>query len=178
MLVSELGLSSAVLIRIRFCFLSLSFFLSDCRYAGKLLTNNNFQMPRAGRHDDNAHPPITPAKAVNPETIQDPTQRNVYILVVKHYLACCSRDAVGKETKICVRMASEHFTATGLMILEKNWLEVYEPWERWSTKQGQLPHVGVGNRITPSSLLMKEGCTTAPQPISGTYVRTFVCLAV
>ena len=135
-------------------------------YANKLLNENGFQNPRAGQHDDQAHPPITPCKAVDPASIQDPTQRGVYTLVVKHYLACCSRDAVGKETSITVKIASEEFTAKGLMILEKNWLEIYEPWERWSTGQGELPHVEVGSRVTPASLLMKEGRTTAPLPIS------------
>jgi DNA topoisomerase III len=135
------------------------------RYAEKLL-NGGFQNPRAGQHDDQAHPPITPCKAVDPNTIQDRHQREVYTLVVKHYLACCSRDAQGKETSITVRMGTEEFTATGLMILEKNWLEIYDPWERWSTGQGQLPPVQVGSRVVPSSLLMKEGRTTPPQPIS------------
>jgi len=133
-----------------------------------LLTNNNFQLPRAGQHDDNAHPPITPAKAVDPQSIQDPTQRNVYVLITKHYLACCSRDALGRETELTVKMASEEFTAKGLMILEKNWLEIYAPWERWSTGQGELPPVVRGSRITPASLLLKDGRTAPPQPISGT----------
>jgi len=66
---------------------------------------------------------------VNPETITDPTQRGVYALVVKHYLACCSRDAIGKETVLTIRISSEEFTAKGLMILERNWLEIYAPWE-------------------------------------------------
>ena len=73
---------------------------------------------------------------------------------------------MGKETSITVKMASEEFTAKGLMILEKNWLEIYEPWERWGTGQGELPRVEIGSRITPSSLLMKEGHTSPPQPIS------------
>ena len=137
-------------------------------YASKLLTNNNFQNPRAGRGDDNAHPPITPAKAVDPNTIRDPTQRNIYRLVVKHYLACCSRDAVGRETRLTVKVASEEFTARGLMVIEQNWLEIYAPWERWSTGQGELPPLEIGSRIVPNSLVMKEGRTTAPQPISGT----------
>ena len=135
-------------------------------YANDLLSNGGFQNPRAGPHDDQAHPPITPCKAVDPATITDATQRGVYTLVVKHYLACCSRDAVGRETSITVKMATEEFTAKGLMILEYNWLKIYEPWERWSTGQGELPPVEVGSRITPSSLLMKEGRTTPPQPIS------------
>lgn len=135
-------------------------------YANKLLNDGGFQVPRAGQHDDKAHPPITPCKAVDPATIGDMTQRKIYTLVVKHYLACCSRDAVGKETSLTVLMATEHFVAKALMILERNWLEIYHPWERWSTGQGELPHLEVGSRIAPSSLLMKTGTTTAPQPLS------------
>ena len=135
-------------------------------YASSLLNDGGFQMPRAGQNDDQAHPPITPAKAVDPQSIGDATQRNVYILVVKHYLACVSRDALGKESALEVKMGTEVFTATGLMILERNWLDIYAPWERWSTGQGELPPVEVGSRITPYSFLMKEGRTVPPQAIS------------
>lgn len=130
------------------------------------MRDNNFQNPRAGRNDDAAHPPITPCKAVDPQSISDENQRKIYTLIVKHYFACCSRDAIGKETVLKVKMASEEFTATGLMIVERNWLEIYSPWERWSTGQGELPTVQVGSRIRPSSILMKEGSTSAPLPIS------------
>ena len=135
-------------------------------YATRLLSNNNFQNPRAGQNDDNAHPPITPAKAVDAESIPDPTQRKVYSLVVKHYLACCSRDAVGRETELTLKIASEEFVAKGLMILERNWLDIYQPWERWSTGQGELPRVAVGSRIIPTSLLLKDGQTSPPQLLS------------
>ena len=137
-------------------------------YASKLLVpeQQHFQRPRNGQHDDQAHPPITPCKAVDPNTISNITQRNVYLLVVKHYLACCSRDAVGRETQLTVKIATEEFIATGLMILEKNWLEIYEPWERWSTGQGEIPNLQVGSRVTPHSLVLKDGRTTPPQPIS------------
>jgi DNA topoisomerase-3 len=137
-------------------------------YASKLLIpdQQHFQRPRNGQNDDQAHPPITPCKAVDPNTLSNVTQRNVYILVVKHYLACCSRDAVGKETQLTVKISSEEFTATGLMVLEKNWLEIYEPWERWSTGQGEIPHLQIGSRVTPHSLVLKEGRTTPPRPLS------------
>ena len=143
-------------------------------YAQKLLEQNAFQMPRAGQHDDQAHPPISPCKAVDPNTIENAIHRSVYTLVVKHYLACCSRDAVGRETQLVVRMDSEEFTATGLMVLEKNWLEIYHPWERWSTGQGELPELQIGSRLTPSSLLMKSGRTTPPDPISEVELITMM----
>ena len=135
-------------------------------YAKKLLNENGFQNPRAGQNDDQAHPPITPCKAIDPNTIPDHTQRQIYILVVKHYLACCSRDATGRETTLTVRIASEEFNARGLMVEHRNWLDIYHPWERWSTGQGELPHVEVGSRIQPHSLLMKQGQTTPPQLLS------------
>jgi DNA topoisomerase-3 len=71
-----------------------------------------------------------------------------------------------------VKIASEEFTAKGLMIIERNWLEIYSPWERWSTGQGELPNVQIGSRIRPTSLVMKDGKTTAPQPISGEYMKS------
>lgn len=135
-------------------------------YASKLLNENGFQIPRAGKSDDQAHPPITPAKAVDPNTIQDQIQRKIYSLIVKHYLACCSRDAVGRGTTLTVRMGTEEFNATGLMVIEKNWLEIYSPWERWGSGQGELPPLQVGSRIRPTSFLMKEGRSGPPQPIS------------
>lgn len=135
-------------------------------YSTHLLSDNNFQNPRAGQNDDNAHPPITPAKACDPNSIADPIQRKIYSLVAKHYLACCSRDAVGRETELTLKIASEEFVAKGLMILERNWLEIYQPWERWSTGQGELPKASVGTRITPTSLIMKDGQTQPPQLIS------------
>ena len=143
-------------------------------YANKLLHENAFQLPRAGQNDDQAHPPITPCRAVDPNTIDNQTHRNVYKLVVVHYLACCSRDAIGKESQIVVRMDTEEFTATGLMILERNWLEIYHPWENWSTGQGELPALEVGSRIRPSSLLMQAGTTSPPQPISEVELITMM----
>jgi DNA topoisomerase IA len=37
----------------------------------------------------------------------------VYELVVRHFLACCSKDAVGRETAVDVGIAGERFRATG-----------------------------------------------------------------
>jgi DNA topoisomerase-3 len=55
------------------------------------------------------------------------------------------------------------FNAKGLMIVERNWLEIYAPWERWPTGQGQLPPLEVGSRITPSSFTLQDGRTVPPR---------------
>lgn len=71
------------------------------------------------------------------------------------------------ETALTARMGpSEEFVAKGLMIRERNWLEIYAPWERWWTGEGEIPSVEVGTRFVPDSLTLETGRTTAPQPIS------------
>lgn len=73
-------------------------------YAQQLL-NGNFAAPRAGKGDDHAHPPIHPTKLLNRESaggigggLDASHVYSVYEYVVRHFLACCSRDSVLSET--------------------------------------------------------------------------------
>ncbi|CAN0107363.1 unnamed protein product [Ectocarpus fasciculatus] len=68
-------------------------------YVGGLLDNGGFLWPREGRGDDSAHPPIHPTKSVDPNSLQA-DEKKIYELVTKHFLACCSKDAVGHQTKV------------------------------------------------------------------------------
>jgi hypothetical protein len=42
-----------------------------------------------------------------------------------------SRPAIGSETVVTIDIAGELFTARGLMVVERVWLDVY-PYEKWS----------------------------------------------
>lgn len=44
-----------------------------------------------------------------------------------------SQDAVGQETVVDVDIAQEKFSASGLMIIARNYLDVY-PYDKWSAK--------------------------------------------
>lgn len=61
-------------------------------------------------------------------------EQRVYELVVRHFLACVSKDATGSETTVNVNLANEEFTATGLYIHERNYLDVYI-YDRWNAKE-------------------------------------------
>ena len=139
-----------------------------------MLNENRFQVPRAGINNDQAHPPITPCRAVDPSSIRDRNQQEIYKLVVKHYLACCSRDAQGRETEMTTQMGSEIFSAKGLMITEMNWLDVYKPYERWGTGQGLLPTVNVNSRFRPSHLSLIAGRTAPPTHLSEAELITLM----
>lgn len=59
----------------------------------------------------------------------------VYEFIVRHFLACCSQDARAQETTVTIAINDEQFIASGLMILAKNYLNVY-PYESWNDKVG------------------------------------------
>lgn len=61
-------------------------------------------------------------------------EKKVYELICRHFLACVSRDATGSETTVNAVLGDEEFTATGLCIHERNYLEVYV-YDRWNAKE-------------------------------------------
>ena len=87
-------------------------------------------------HDDGAHPPIHPLKAFPLDNFQEDRKRNVYEIIVRHFMACCSKDAVGSQTDVLVQVpeGGEGFHCKGLMIHERNYLEIYR-WEKWNANK-------------------------------------------
>lgn len=73
----------------------------------------DFVWPRSGPGDDNAHPPIHPTK-LPPAGSLEPDEQRVYELVARHFLACCSKDAVGQLTTVRINIADETFSASGV----------------------------------------------------------------
>lgn len=86
-------------------------------------------------------------------------EARVYELVVRHFLACVSKDAVGSETIVNIDIAGEKFSANGLVIHERNYLDVYV-YDKWSAKQ--IHNYEQGQRFEPTEIVLHEGATTAP----------------
>ncbi|KAL0479079.1 DNA topoisomerase IA, partial [Acrasis kona] len=126
-------------------------------YASSIVDGTMYFRPRAGNSDDKAHPPIHPIKALNGNVERKTAE--LYELIVRHFLACCSKDALGHETNITINIANEEFNCKGLMISEKNYLDVYK-YEYWTDKN--IPVFVDNERFKPTSLLMKQGKTHAP----------------
>ncbi len=66
-----------------------------------------------------AHPPIYPTQSIDPNQLDSPGKKNIYELVSRHFLACCSEDAKGQQTNVRVDICGEEFNASGLMITER-----------------------------------------------------------
>lgn len=112
--------------------------------------------PRHGNKTDNAHPPIHPTKHTS--GLQG-NEKRLYEFIVRHFLACCSEDAKGQETNVEIEIAGEKFTATGLMIIARNYLDVY-PYDKWNAKT--IPVYNQGEEFQPSSIEMIDGETKPP----------------
>ncbi|RNF24879.1 putative DNA topoisomerase III [Trypanosoma conorhini] len=128
-------------------------------YVAAMLENpaERFRRPLSGGHDDKAHPPIYPTKLLRAE---HDSRAPLYTLIVRHFLACVSPDAVAATTAVTAVFGGEKFTTAGTAILEKGWLDVY-PYERWHSTC--LPAYEKGERFAPTDVSLEQ-YRTAPPP--------------
>ena len=133
----------------------------DDRWGGyaQNLMDSGFRTPRMGRNNDQAHPPIHPVNYVAPNALNT-DQRSVYEFVTRRFLACCSEDAKGEATDIDIEWGGEMFHTHGLLVLQRNYLDVYV-YDKWESSQ-QLPQFIVGETFEPTEAEMLDGKTTSP----------------
>ena len=87
-------------------------------------------------------------------------ERKVYEFVVRRFLACCSEDAKGEMTTIEIEYGDETFFTNGLIVLERNYLDIY-PYEKWESSQ-QLPVFVLQEVFEPTEANITDGETTPP----------------
>jgi DNA topoisomerase-3 len=133
-------------------------------FASNMMTQGGMSGPRRGTKDDQAHPPIHPLKNAERSDFDNHDQYRVFELVARHFLACLSIDAKGSTSRIETVLGTEKFNATGLTVIELNWMEVY-PYSRW-TSTATLPNVQVGDRLPVSRVDIASGSTQAPFAIT------------
>ncbi|KAG7553551.1 hypothetical protein FFLO_03058 [Filobasidium floriforme] len=120
------------------------------------LVDGDFARPRNGQKNDKAHPPIHPtAHAGNLQA----DEKRVYEFVTRRFLACCSTNGEGQSTNVDIEIAGEKFTTSGLVILARNYLEVY-PYDKWA--DSYLPNFQQGEQFMPSYCELKDGQTASP----------------
>ena len=127
------------------------------------MNGQKWMSPRAGKNDDKSHPPIHPTK--HGSNFESQKHKQVYEYITRHFLACCSKvptkfvctptcsldasfskDAIGEQRSITVEIGGEKFFANGLLIKERNYLDVF-PYDKWSS--GAIPALNRNEVITP-----------------------------
>lgn len=138
------------------------------QFASRLLSPPNqqdsvtFTWPRAGRNDDKAHPPIHPTDSA-PSSFESHDHQKVYEYITKRFLASCSIDAIGAETKVEVRAGiSEYFSARGLIVEQYGYLEVIHPFEKWTEKDMSVQLLEPNAKLPFESLTLRQSQTQPP----------------
>ena len=72
-----------------------------------------------------------------------------------------TRNAEGNETTVEVQVGEEQFSASGIVVTQQNYLQIYD---KWSEKM--MPNFKEGESIKKYKLDLKEGVTTAPSHLS------------
>lgn len=126
-------------------------------YVGQLLDDNKFLFPRNGKNNDKAHPPIHPVRAA-PSLEGD--ERRVFEFIARRFLGCCSHNAKGMESTVEIELAGEKFKAKGLVVLERNYLDIYV-YDKWATNE--LPSFAVGEKFKPYQVKLHSSFTSAPR---------------
>lgn len=131
-------------------------------YAARLV-DREFKLPRKGKNNDNAHPPIHPTKNPAGEKLTA-EEKSLYELITRHFLATCSEDGIGHETTVTINLAGETFTAFGLVVSKLNWLEVFSKYEKWTDKD--IPVFTENEQFEPTEITMADGKTQPPPLLS------------
>lgn len=126
----------------------------------KSLLNEKFCLPRKGKNNDKAHAPIHPIAYVKKNALKSINEHKVYSFIVRHFLACCSQDAEGKQTVVVIQWGEEFFSTSALIVLKKNYLDVYL-YEKWNSSTS-LPVFNEGEIIELDYTEMTEGKTESP----------------
>ena len=79
--------------------------------------------------------------------------------MTRRFLACCSTNGEGQSTNVDIEIAGEKFSTSGLVILARNYLEVY-PYDKWA--DSYLPNFQQGEQFMPSVCELKDGQTASP----------------
>jgi DNA topoisomerase-3 len=81
-----------------------------------------FGPPRKGNQDDKAHPPIHPVKNAEKANFEEDNEWKIYEILARHFLATLSKNAIGDQTDVEVKIADEIFNCKGLIVKQQNWL--------------------------------------------------------
>ena len=91
-------------------------------FASSLLPNN-WTRPKSGV-DMGDHPPITPCRYASSSELYG-EQGRLYDLVVKHFIASVSPDAVYLQTKVEAAAGLETFVVRGRQLIRPGWMALY-----------------------------------------------------
>ena len=124
----------------------------------KLLEQTTLK-PNEGTKSDPAHPAIYPTGNL-PEKPLDTSEKNIYDLIVRRFLAVFGEPALKQNVKVSVNINQNTFFMTGYHTIKECWIEHYKPYIR--TKNISLPQLFEGTKVTIKKVTLKNNFTKPP----------------
>jgi len=119
----------------------------------KLTTHAKKAKPIEGKKSDPAHPSIYPT-GEHKELMGD--ENKLYELIVKRFISCFCNEAILDNKKIEVVIENLKFTAKGIQIKEKGWMNVYPA----KIEEKELPDLE--GRVKITEIRIEEKMTKPP----------------
>lgn len=114
--------------------------------------------PTRGKQQTTDHPPIYPTAAASPEKLQ-PAAWKLYNLIARRFLATLMDAAVIEGTKVMVDVEGEPFAASGTVVVEPGFREIYPYGMR---KDEQLPELAEGDLLSVRDMRLEAKQTEPP----------------
>ena len=131
-------------------------------YCKRILINQRYNEPKKGSGDNKFHSPIHPVitnDLIDKYNKLTEKEKNVYDLIMRHFLATLSPDAKGEETTIEVQIEEERFKRKELIIKDKGYLEIYT-FDYWANSE--VSNFKKGEIVIPDSLKFQEETILPP----------------
>jgi DNA topoisomerase-1 len=115
--------------------------------------------PVQGKKSDPAHPAIHPTGS-KPTKRLTPSEKKLYDLIVKRFLALFGEPAVKEHLRADIKHESHVLYSRGLRILKPGWMEFYGPYAK--TNERELPGISEGTPLLLSPVSDEQRYTQPP----------------
>jgi len=115
--------------------------------------------PNEGKKEDPAHPAVYPTGKL-PERVLDDSQRNIWGLVVRRFMAVFGEPAIRQSVRVCINVNGHYFYLRGRQTLREGWLRFYGPYVR--SEEVLLPPIKEGQAINVKKVILEDKFTKPP----------------
>ncbi|MBX5328194.1 MAG: DNA topoisomerase I [Candidatus Bathyarchaeota archaeon] len=115
--------------------------------------------PKEGKKEDPAHPAIYPTGKL-PERELDDSERNIWDLVVRRFMAVFDEPAIRQSMRININVNGHHFYLRGRQTLKEGWLRFYGPYVR--SEEVLLPPIKEKQTIKIKKVIAEDKFTKPP----------------
>jgi DNA topoisomerase-1 len=128
------------------------------KLAAELLAKPELK-PKEGKKEDPAHPAIYPTGKL-PERILDDSERNVWDLIIRRFMAVFGEIAKRQSMKVSINVNGHRFYLRGRQILKEGWLRFYGPYIR--SEEVLLPPIKEGQKLNVKKAILEDKFTKPP----------------